>query len=450
MDTRIQYPKEPPKQPAKPVPKKDREKKKEKPDPAKLGLWYTHDPAVYQDECSGNYYIYGTGAVCQKSADLVHWEYVGKVVEHPPKEAEEWTGGKDIWAPDIVKVGDEYRLYCSNSTWGVQQSCIFLAVADNAEGPFVPRGIVLKTSSDLSTNAIDANIITDAETGEMYMIYGSFWGGCHALKLDTQTGLAAEEGVGKCLACRPSWLSTAIEGPYMVYHPDTKYYYLFVSYGSLKMDYQVRVGRSRSVLGPFVDRNGRELTDLTDEDNSIGQMLFCGYCWNDGVSYMAPGHNSVLHDKDGSWYLVCHIREKNFTGVPEISTMQVRKMYWTDDGWPFLSPEPYSGEIDQEIPKDLLEGRYERINLISALPQGIQTAVPMKLEDENDYYECCSIQGKWSYENNRVTITYGPHVDTAHVTAVWDSEKNQPTIGLCGMSDKGVPFWAKRVGASRP
>ena len=42
-------------------------------------------------------------------------------------------GSEDIWAPDIVKVGKEYRLYCSNSSWGVRQSCIFLAVADRPE-----------------------------------------------------------------------------------------------------------------------------------------------------------------------------------------------------------------------------------------------------------------------------------------------------------------------------
>ncbi len=448
MNTTIQYPNEPPREPEKPNlhPAPGQRKRT----PAELGLWFTHDPAIFQDDVSGNYYIYGTGAVCQKSTDLIHWEHIGKVVKEPPKEAVDWVGGKDIWAPDIVKVGEEYRLYCSNSSWGVRQSCIFLAVADNPEGPFVPRGVVLKTSDEGNVNAIDANLITDEKTGEMYMVYGSFWGGVHILKLDSDTGLAAEEGVGKCLACRPKWMSTALEGPYMIYNPDTEYYYLFVSYGSLKMDYQIRVGRSKSVTGPFVDFNGRELTDLTDEDNSIGLMAFCGYAWNDGVSYMAPGHNSVLHDKDGSWYLVCHIREKNFIGKPEPSTMQVRRIYWTAQGWPLVSPEPYSGEIDQPIPKELLEGRYERINLISELPQGIQTAVPMKLEDENNYYECCSIQGTWHYENNKVTITYGPNEDTAYVTALWDHEKNQPTIGMCGMSKKGVPFWAKRIGTSRP
>jgi arabinan endo-1,5-alpha-L-arabinosidase len=130
----------------------------------------------------------------------------------------------------------------------VQRSCIFLAVSHKAEGPFEPRGIVLKTDDCLPVNAIDANIITDVNTGEMYMLYGSFWGGAHVLPLDPKTGLAkseapanwtldeklgtlshpVEEIVGTCVARRPSWMSGALEGPYMIYHPKYQYYYLFV------------------------------------------------------------------------------------------------------------------------------------------------------------------------------------------------------------------------------
>ncbi len=446
MTGKVQYPTEPPAQPPKSILKR----KPGKPGqiPKDLGLWLTHDPAIYQDETTGYYYIYGTNAICQKSKDLIHWEMVGKVIPEPSRDAEEWVGTKNIWAPDIVKVGDEYRLYASNSSWGVRQSCIFLAVADNPEGPFEPRQIVLKTSNEVNANAIDANIITDVKTGEMYMLYGSFWGGCHIIKLDKETGLAAEGGLGICLASRPSWLSTAVEGPYMIYNPDTDYYYLFVSYGSLKTDYQIRVGRSKYVTGPFVDHNGKEMTDPFDPGNNIGLMQMCGYSWNDGTAYMGPGHNSVLHDKDGSWYMVCHIREKNYkdTNKMEPSTMQIRKMFWTKAGWPVVSPEPYAGEIDQEIPLEEVLGKYERINLAYSLPQGVQSAVPMKLDrgKYGDYYECCSIQGQWEYKNGRFYISYGPHKEEAFVTAVWDAERNCPTIGLAGLSEEGVPFWAKK------
>ena len=250
-----------------------------------------HDPAIFYDEVSGNYYTYSTGAICQKSKDLVHWKEIGKVVERPPQESVEWTGSEDIWAPDIVKVGKEYRLYCSNSSWGVRQSCIFLAVADRPEGPFEPKGCVLKTTEEFPqsvTNAIDANIIEDAKTGEQYMLYGSFWGGCHVLKLNKTTGFAEEEGIGVCIARRPKWQSGSMEGPYMVYNAQNNYYYLFVSYGSLKSDYNIRVGRSRSICGPFIDFHGKDLIADEDEDNSIGLLAMCGYQWNEGQAYMGP------------------------------------------------------------------------------------------------------------------------------------------------------------------
>ena len=115
-----------------------------------------HDPAIFYDEVSGNYYTYSTGAICQKSKDLVHWQEIGKVVERLPQESVEWTGSEDIWAPDIVKVGKEYRLYCSNSSWGVRQSCIFLAVADCPEGPFEPKGCVLKTTEKFPQSVTNA------------------------------------------------------------------------------------------------------------------------------------------------------------------------------------------------------------------------------------------------------------------------------------------------------
>ena len=434
------YPPKPPSQPEKQVLKNEIERTNKK-----LGLWLTHDPAIFKDPKTNNYYIYCTGAICQKSSDLIHWEMIGKVVDAPPAESREWVGGDDIWAPDIVKVGDEYRLYCSNSSWGVRQSCIFLAVANDAEGPFVPRGCVLKTSDEFPVNAIDANIITDIGTGEMYMIYGSFWGGCYALELDKETGLAKNTGIGTCVARRPLWMSGGIEGPYMIYHPETEYYYLFVSYGSLKSDYNIRVGRSKSITGPFTDFHGRKLTDTEDADNTIGFMNFCGYGWNKGTIYMAPGHNSVLHDADGSWYLVCHIREKNFTGADEPSTMQVRKIFWTPDGWPLVSAQPYSGEKDQKIEKEELVGYYEKIVLMPSLPQGIQTAVPMKL-GKDGYYECCSIQGKWEYiGNNMICIIYGPNKEICYAGAVWDHESNKPTVALTGMSEKGIACWAKRI-----
>lgn len=434
--TQIHYPQKPPVEPPKPTHlTKDRDLD---------GLWMTHDPAIFHDPVSRNYYIYSTGAICKRSKDLLHWESLGKVVADPPEESINWTNSHDIWAPDIVKVGNEYRLYCSNSSWGVRQSCIFLAISDSPEGPFMPRGCVLKTSDELPVNAIDANIIEDADSGEQYLLYGSFWGGCHILLLDKETGLAAKDGIGTCVAKRPSWTDCSIEGPYMIYHPETKYYYLFVSYGSLKSDYNIRIGRSRNITGPFYDFYGRDMTDINDEDCSIGLMISCGYRWFDGMPYMAPGHNSVLQDDDGRMFLVSHIREMNFKTEPEPSTMQIRQLYLTPDEWLIAAAQPYAGETLQTLTADDIVGAYERIALTPSIPQGIMCAHPVRLM-ENGRMECCSVIGTWKMVNGHtLTIQYGTTTETVIVSPAWDRELNRPTLMLSGLSDKGLCTWYKK------
>ena len=230
----------------------------------------------------------------------------------------------------------------------------------------------------------------------------------------------------------------------MVYHAQTGYYYLFVSYGSLKSDYNIRVGRSRSVMGPFLDAKGRSLTDISEEDNLTGNLLMGGYQWNSGTAYMAPGHNSVLQNDKGEWYLLCHIREKNFTFSPEPSTMQIRKIFWSSDGWPYVSCEVYAGETEQKIDREDLTGGYEQITFFPMLPQGISTAVPVKL-GENDYYECCSIQGKWKVEKEKIRITYGSHRIEGVCGVVWDWENDRPTFAWSGLLDGDTAVWAKKT-----
>ncbi len=433
----IQYPVEPPAQLPKP-------KLSNKKSPDSYGLWMTHDPAIFRDPVSKNYYIYSTNAQCKRSKDLLNWENLGKIVEKPPQESIAWTKSVAIWAPDIVKVGNEYRLYCSNSSWGVRQSCIFLAVSDSPEGPFIPRGCVLQTTDEMPVNAIDANIIEDAKTGEQYLLYGSFWGGCHILLLDKETGFAAQEGIGTCVARRPSWTDCAIEGPYMIYHPDTDYYYLFVSYGSLKSDYNIRIARSRNITGPFYDFHGKDMTDTNDWDNTTGLMISCGYRWLDGTPYMAPGHNSVLLDDDGKMYLVSHIREMNFLDEPEPSTLQIRQLYLTPDEWLVASAQPYAGEVLQKLSDQDITGFYERICLTPSIPQGVQCAHSIKLL-LNHSIESGSVKGTWELIGEYILqIHYGKQTETLIASPAWDWERSCPTIMLSGLNDNGICTWYKK------
>lgn len=443
MPNNFIYPAEPLHPAAKPVPPAPGEKPEK---PPAHSVWFTHDPAIYHDPVTKDYFLYCTDAKCMRSHDMITWETLGKAVEEPPKEAVEWTGSKAIWAPDIVKVEDEYRLYCSNSSLGVQQSCIFLAVSDKAEGPFIPKGIVFKSSKDMIVNAIDANIIEDVHNHRQYMVYGSFWGGCHIIELDKKTGFAKQEGdPGICLARRPLWADGAIEGPYIIYNPDTEYYYLFVSYASLRSDYNIRVGRSRNITGPYLDHNGRDMTDLRDEDNTLGYMIACGYKFDDDpTGYMGPGHNSVLHDFDGEWYLISHIREHNFREAGP-STLHIRKMLWTEEGWPVVSPEIYSGEKLQPVTEELVCGNYERIKLLPMVPQGMLTSVKMSLFDNGTGFLADSIRITWKLaDENTIIIQYASTTEKLKVLAAWDYESWKPALVLTGTDHKNICIWGKK------
>ncbi len=405
-----------------------------------------HDPAIYEDPVTGKFYIYGTGAQGFVSSDLVHWKSLGTVVEGVLTESREHTNSDAIWAPDIVKVGDEYRLYCSNSSWGVRQSAIFMAVADSAAGPFVPKALVHKTNNtDSSVNCIDANIIEDAVTGEQYMVYGSFWGGIRLLKLDKTTGLALEgQGEGICIAVRPQWNEGAIEGPYIIYHPKTQYYYLFVSYGSLKCDYNIRVGRSKCITGPYLDYNGKEMTDISDDSCSVGLMVSCGYRYLTGQAYMGPGHNSVLLRENGDMFLVSHIRKLAFNTDPGPGLLQIRKMIMTPDGWPIAMGQPYNAETLLVVRDELLLGDYERIELRPTIPQGVSHAHPMKLLP-GGRLEMASVIGTWERVGEcEMKLSYGPITEFVHFEKGLDKEMNRTTVVMCGLTSKGICTWAKK------
>lgn len=404
-----------------------------------------HDPAIYEDVDSSTFYIYGTQGIGFSSPDLIHWTSLGKVVEGVLDEAKAWTNSDQIWAPDIVKVNDEYRLYCSNSSWGVQQSCIFLAVSDKPQGPFIPKAAVLKTDDKNIVNGIDANIIEDPSTNRQYMVYGSFWGGVHIIELDKNTGLALpNQGVGKQLACRPLWNDGAIEGPYIIYHPETEYYYLFVSYGSLTCDYNIRVGRSKNITGPYLDYHGNNLVNVDDENCSTGLMISCGYKWLSGAAFMGPGHNSVLLRQNNEMYLVSHIRKLAFNKDPGPGLLQIRKMIMTPDGWPIALSQPYNAETLLTVREALLYGEYERIELRPSLPQGIQHAHPMKLL-AGGRLEIASIIGTWEITDTMtMRLSYGPITEFIHFEKGLDKENNQTTVVMCGLTNQGICTWAKK------
>jgi arabinan endo-1,5-alpha-L-arabinosidase len=157
-------------------------------------------------------------------------------------------------------------------------------------------------------------IVDDA--GTPWLEFGSFWGGLKIIKLTT-AGVRADTMV-LSVAARPS-NGGALEGGWIF--KNCGYYYLFSSWGACcngAFDYNIRVGRSTSVTGPYVDKAGVALM------NGGGTLLVQG-----NGTLTAPGHNAVI-TYQGKTYNVYHALNAAHGGA----MLRIAELVWDADGWP--------------------------------------------------------------------------------------------------------------------
>lgn len=412
-------------------------------DEMKWGSYGAHDPAIIKE--GKMYYVFSTdtgskgdfkaGIQIRQSSDLIHWTFVGRAfTDGVPKEAKEWTDAKGLWAPEVVKMNGRYYMYYSASQFGKTQSFIGVAVSEVVTGPYEDLGLVYRSKEGTSgPNAIDPNITVTPE-GRIYMVFGSFFGGIYVNEINPETGKFKVYGEGKLIARRHRSVDRALEGPYIVYNPTYSDYYLFVSYDSLFSDYNIRVGRSKSITGPYLDYNGKDLTDLEGNQDEIGMKVLGSYKFEESDGWLAPGHNSVL--KDGENYFVCHHMREPIN--KHVHYVQIRKILWTDEGWPLVSPERYAGEDNREIDQDDLKGTWELITLDpNNHEQDISRHVVMTEAKDFPYFE--SKQAK-----NSVKLHLCDGVLEGKVNVGWDWERWCETIVFAGYNDHGLVTFGKK------
>ncbi|MGD0517581.1 MAG: arabinan endo-1,5-alpha-L-arabinosidase [Thermoguttaceae bacterium] len=284
-----------------------------------------HDPHIIKE--ADSYYIFctGFGIPIRQSSDLINWKKAGKVFDKVPAWAkEEIPRAWSLWAPDILFFNGKYHLYYSVSTFGKNRSCIGLVTnttldPQSKDYKWDDQGKVVESTNNDDFNAIDANPVMD-DKNNPWLCFGSFWGGIKMRRLDINTGkTSADDTKLYSLASRPE--PKAIEGAYIFRKGD--YYYLFVSFDfcckGVKSNYNIRVGRSKQITGPYVDKSGTPMLE------GGGTLVLEG-----AGRYIGPGHNSILHDGDKDW-LVYHFYDGENRGI---ATLQIRPLTWTEDGWP--------------------------------------------------------------------------------------------------------------------
>jgi|GEM_PF-988932 len=289
-----------------------------------------HDPAVVRGP--DGWYLFGTGAGIPTwwSPDLRRWTRRRPVLPTalPPWAAAIVPGTQFPWAPDLSWWGGRWHLYHSISTFGSQTSAIGLltspALGDDAR--WTDEGVVLTSDTTSPWNAIDPNPVVD-EQGVPWLAWGSFWGGIFLQQLDPATGKLAPGTLAHRLATRDPWVS-GIEAPYLVRRGD--HWYLFAAYGwccrGTASTYNIRVGRSAAITGPYADDRGRPL--LADG----GTLVLGGY-----GDVRGPGHQAVVQDGE-RWWLVHHWYDAARGGVP---TLGLHRLLWRDDGWPVAAPADF-------------------------------------------------------------------------------------------------------------
>lgn len=427
------------------------------------GTLNVHDPSIIKD--GEYYYIFSTdvkvggtpraGIQVRRSKDLIDWEWVGYALDGVPKDAEEWTGATNLWAPDVAKMGDTYYLYYAASQFGKNRSFIGVATSNSINGPWIDQGEVFKTDIGAENNAIDPAIVFDKDSNP-WMVYGSFWGGIYINRLNPQNGKLLEYGPGKLIARRSYVVSGAIEGPYIIYNKNQKKYYLFVSYDSLSSNYNVRVARSDNIDGPYVDYGGNKMTDITPSlADTIGTKILCSYKFKNSDGWIAPGHNSVLVDGD-DYFIVHHARGSKDPNWPYL---HVRRILWSPDGWPMVSPERYAGEQIQAINKSLMPGTWEYMNLsvnrngtfscanTQVTSQEIKLLANGKINADNDksYWEYIADNTYKLYLYDKESDAEKFSVDTIKVIPAWDWENWCSTLVFTGLDQHGNTVWGKKV-----
>jgi len=285
----------------------------------------TRDPSTIV-KCKDEYWVFytGRGIPSFHSTDLVKWE------PGPPvfRTAPEWIAAAvpqnrnmNYWAPDVIHLGDQYLLYYSASSFGKITSAIGLATTptlDPADPAYhwTDQGMVIQSREGGDFNTIDPSVFHD-DNGTLWLAFGSYWSGIKLTQLDPKTGKRLKPNAPlTSLAYNKS-----IEASCLYKHDG--YYYLFVNWGScckgVNSTYNIRIGRSRKVTGPYIDKDGVDML------KGGGTLLLS----NRGPLF-GPGHAGILIAHGKSWFTSDFEGDTRMGGK---ATLAIMPLTWKG-GWP--------------------------------------------------------------------------------------------------------------------
>lgn len=452
----------------------------------------------------------------------------GTTVSLPEFNAYEWSKkgsanyniDGNMWAPDVIynKVLKKWCMYLSinGDAW---YSSIIMLTSSSIVGPYTYQAPVVISGfyagdnykeTDLEVaigaqaelpsryatgdrwgnrypNCIDPCVFYDEE-GKLWMSYGSWSGGIWMLKLNEATGLRdydvvyAQTGSGDDIVVDPYFGKKIAGGHYVsgeasyIEHIGD-YYYLFMSYGGLAAGgdpddynnggYQMRVFRSQSVDGPYVDSKGSSAVfnsyrlnfGPSENDGNTGVNIFgaygeWGYQTVGAWSERSQGHNSVIAAEDGRTYLVYHTR---FQDQGENHQVRVHQLFQNEDAWLVAAPFEYTGEIaksaqtatQQIIPTSQIAGAYKLLvhnYKLDHTKKELSTPVGIMLHADGTITGS-GYTGRWTVREGTsyITINIGQEYKGVMILQTLEPKNEQVPCFTCLNSQTGVTIWGYKM-----
>ncbi|MRS01774.1 glycoside hydrolase [bacterium] len=292
---------------------------------AQVGKPFIHDPSTIM-ECDGKYYTFGTGGGGLISED--GWVWNGGAVR-PGRGA----------APDAIKIGDRYLIAYGATGGGLgggHNGKIFTmwntTLDPNSPDFKYSEPVEVASSDGIEDNdAIDPGLLLDPTDGRLWMTYGTYFGFIRLVELDPSTGKRVEGNKALDIAID-------CEATTLMYRDG--WYYLLGTHGTCcdgaNSTYNIVVGRSRKVTGPYLDNVDRDML------KGGGKMVVAA-----GGRVIGPGHFGLWDLGDGVQKMSCHYEaDLDQSGR---SVLGIRPLLWKN-GWPVAGDNFKEGtyEIESE------------------------------------------------------------------------------------------------------
>jgi arabinan endo-1,5-alpha-L-arabinosidase len=289
------------------------------------GKPYIHDPSTIT-MCDGRYYTFGTGGGGLISDD--GWTWNGG--------AERPGGGV---APDVIHIGDRYYMTYAAGGGGLaggHASNVYVMWTKTLDPKspdfgFNDKTVVAMSDGAEDCDAIDSAFLLDPADGRLWLSYGTYFGFIRIVELDPKTGnrIPGNQPVNIAIDCEATAMMIR-DG----------WYYLLGTHGTCcdgaNSTYNIRVGRSRKVTGPFLDNMGVDML------RGGGKLVVAA-----SGRFVGPGHFGLLDLGGGVQKFSCHYEaDLDRSGR---SVLDIRPLLWKD-GWPIAGDNFKEGtyEIQSE------------------------------------------------------------------------------------------------------